>query len=422
MSQSDGDVRAMPGRLGLRPAVLTRLAAMTGAGLFVVFAPAAASAGSRLAIAVLIAAGVAMASAHSVIRLAAATPRAKGGNDTGTKRLGLPWANLSGWALLVAAAAGVAAMAMTIGVHLWPDNSKIVAILAVLGALALHLQDIRRSSFVPQVIVAGTVVVVLVFAAVLLIAPPVTVEAPPAAAPGAGGPAGLIQGAGFVFFVFVGFGRISHGGASVADARRTSIRATALALGITAALHLLVAMALTHTLGSGWVAARQAPLAEAAEISAWPWLGAVLRIVAVLAAGGVLLSLVVAASDTTISMARERHLPEALAALDGQGRSPRRVAAIVAGIAVIIIVLADLPEAIGLSSFLFLGYYALASASAWTLDSRLVARLVPTLGVLGCLLLAALLPWPSVVAGILALMIGAVIGWVRHTTSEGRPA
>lgn len=422
MSHSDGGVTEVPARSGLRPAVLTRLAAMTGAGLFVVFAPAAVSAGNQLVLAVLLAAVVAAASAHSAFRLVAADARAQGRHGLGLTRLGLPWANLSGWAFLLGATAAAAVMAMAIGVHLRPDDAKIVAVLTVLTALALHLQGVRRSSRVPRVIVRMTLVIVLVFAVVLLIAPPVTVEATPPAAPGSGDVRGILQGAGFLLFVFIGFGQVSNFGEDVAQAPRTTGRAIAIALGVATALHLLVAVALTRTLGAGWVAARQAPLAEAAELSAWPWLGVGLRIAVVLAAGGVLLALLIGAAGTIVALARDHHLPAFLTVVDGQHGVPRRAAAIVGGVVVIVVVLVDLPGAIALSSFLFLVYHAIANASAWTLDRRPVARLVPALGLLGCILLAAMLPWPTIVIGVAVLLLGAVTGWVRHATSEGRPA
>jgi len=52
----------------------------------------------------------------------------------------------------------------------------------------------------------------------------------------------------------------------------------------------------------------------------------------------------------------------------------------------------DLRHAIGFSSFCVLAYYAIANASAWTLGGRIV----PALGVVGCVVVALALPLPSV--------------------------
>ena len=95
---------------------------------------------------------------------------------------------------------------------------------------------------------------------------------------------GVAQAVGFLFFAFAGYARVATLGEEVVEPRRTIPRAVAISLGIVLALYVLISLALTHTLGAGWVAAREAPLAEAAEISAWPWLGPALRVLAVVAA------------------------------------------------------------------------------------------------------------------------------------------
>ena len=66
----------------------------------------------------------------------------------------------------------------------------------------------------------------------------------------------------------------------------------------------------------------------------------------------------------------------------------------VGAVVCLLVLTTDLRGAIGFSSFGVLTYYAIANASAYTLGRRLV----PVLGLAGCLLLAAGLPWPSVLA------------------------
>ena len=60
--------------------------------------------------------------------------------------------------------------------------------------------------------------------------------------------------------------------------------------------------------------------------------------------------------------------------------------------------------AIGFSSFAVLLYYAIANASAWTLGRRVI----PSVGLAGCLLLAFSLPLSSVVVGAGVVLLGAV--------------
>jgi basic amino acid/polyamine antiporter, APA family len=63
----------------------------------------------------------------------------------------------------------------------------------------------------------------------------------------------------------------------------------------------------------------------------------------------------------------------------------------------------DVRDAIGFSSFAVLLYYAIANASAFTLGRKVI----PTLGVVGCLVLAFLLPLTSVLVGAVVVAIGA---------------
>lgn len=76
----------------------------------------------------------------------------------------------------------------------------------------------------------------------------------------------------------------------------------------------------------------------------------------------------------------------------------------------------DVRGAIGFSSFGVLACYAIANASAWTLtpaDGR-PPRVLPALGLAGCLLLAFALPLVSVITGVAVLALGAVAYLVRR--------
>ncbi|MCB1292635.1 MAG: amino acid permease, partial [Mycobacterium sp.] len=75
-------------RLGTADAVLIGLASMIGAGVFAVFGPAAAAAGSGLLIALAAAAFVAYCNATSSARLAARYPVSGGTYVYGRERLG----------------------------------------------------------------------------------------------------------------------------------------------------------------------------------------------------------------------------------------------------------------------------------------------------------------------------------------------
>lgn len=403
--------------LRLPDAVGTGIAATLGAGLFVGFAPVASSAGDHLIWSVVLAAAVTIINAVSSLRLAATHRSNLGTHVHARQQLGVAWGHLAGWSFVVGATSACAALALTIGMHVLPGWPKALGAVAVLAVLGLHLQGIERSERAERLVGVGVLLVVLLFVVTLLATPPVLADAPPSNPEGSGGLIGIVQAAGIVFFALAGHLRLVNLRGRIAGPR-TVARAIALSLGAVIALHLLLAVALDRTLGMGWVAARQAPLAEAAEISAWPWLGPVLRVAAVLAAGGILMTLMASAADTVAGMARDRHLPVALAVRDGARRIPRRSLSVVAGFVVVSVVLVDVRQAMAFAAFCALIHFALVHASVWTLDARWSHRVVPGLGLVSCLVVAVLLPWQTVLAGALVLALGAFIGWVRHTTRE----
>jgi APA family basic amino acid/polyamine antiporter len=76
----------------------------------------------------------------------------------------------------------------------------------------------------------------------------------------------------------------------------------------------------------------------------------------------------------------------------------------------------DVRGAIGFSSFGVLVYYAIANASALTLTSAegRPARIIPVVGLAGCLVLAFALPLFSVISGAAVLALGAAAYGVRR--------
>ena len=130
---------------------------------------------------------------------------------------------------------------------------------------------------------------------------------------------------------------------------------------------------------------------------------------AAVAALGSLLALVLGVSRTTLAMARDRHLPHALAAVHPRFGSPHRAEVAVGVVVAVAAAVVDVRGAIGFSSFAVLLYYAIANASAWTLG----ARVIPGLGLAGCLLLAFTLPLPSVIVGSGVVVVGAVAYGLR---------
>jgi APA family basic amino acid/polyamine antiporter len=151
-------------------------------------------------------------------------------------------------------------------------------------------------------------------------------------------------------------------------------------------------------------------------------LAPVVRAGAAVAALGSLLALILGVSRTTLAMARDRHLPHVLAAVHPRFKVPHRAELLVGVVVVMLAATADVRGAIGFSSFGVLLYYAVANASAWTLtpDENRPPRIVPALGLGGCLVLAFTLPAASVVWGAMVLAAGIAAYGIRRAITARR--
>lgn len=412
MTQSAAGLRRT---LGVGDAVVIGLGSMIGAGIFAALAPAARAAGTGLLLGLAVAAVVAYCNATSSARLAALYPASGGTYVYGRERLGEFWGYLAGWAFVVGKTASCAAMALTVGAYVWPDQAHAVAVAAVVALTAVNYGGVQKSAWLTRAIVA---VVLAVLASVVVVClSSGQADAGRLDIGTSGGLGGVLQAAGLLFFAFAGYARIATLAEEVRDPARTIPRAIWIALGIALAVYACVAVAVLSVLGAGGLGNADAPLADAVRAAGVPGLVPVVRVGAAVAALGSLLALILGVSRTTLAMARDRHLPGALAAVHPRFQVPHRAKLAVGGVVAVLAATVDVRGAIGFSSFGVLAYYAVANASAWTLGSGVSARAVPAVGLLGCVVLAFALPWVSVVVGAAVLVVGVVAYGVRRWTA-----
>ncbi|MBA3360841.1 MAG: amino acid permease [Acidimicrobiia bacterium] len=396
-------------RLGLNDAVFIGLGSMIGAGVFAAIGPAAAAAGSGLLIGLGIAALVAYCNATSSAQLAAVYPESGGAYIYGRNRLGPRWGYLAGWMFVVGKTASCAAIALTFGAYVAPAWQRPLAVAAVVLLTSINYRGIQQTARTLRL----TVAIVLVSLAAMIIA----VLGGSAASLDnlgsitQGGWAGILESAGLLFFSFAGYARIATLAEEVADPVRTIPRAIPRALGIALLVYLVVAGTALIAIGPSALASAAAPLEAAVRAGSLSWSYPVVRLGAVVATLGVLLSLIAGVSRTVFAMASNRDLPSWLGPVHPIFRVPHRAELAVGAVVCILVAVSDLRGAIGFSSFSVLLYYAVANASAWTLpsDQRRWPRFLAVAGVAGCLVLASTLPRTSVIVGLAVLALGVVL-------------
>lgn len=393
--------------LNLSDAVAIGVASMVGAGVFVVWQPAAQAAGDLLLVGLGIAALVAWANATSSAQLAAQYPAAGGTYVYGRERLG-PWPGyLAGWSFVIGKTASVAAMALALAAYVAPDGwHRTVAIAAVWALIAINLLGVTRTAQVAKVLV--TLALIGIFTALGVGWFGGGSSASFGWADATGGGYGVLQAAGLLFFAFAGYARIATMGEEVRDPERTIGRAVIAALVLVLVLYSLVGVSLLLLVGPDVLAASPAPLSLL--VRGTPAAAATLTGGAAAAIAGALLGLLSGIGRTVLAMSREGDLPRSLDRTHPRTKVPHRVELLLGLVLTVVLLLVDLRGAIGFSSFGVLLYYFVANVSAYTQDDdhRRYPRGWQVFGAIVCLVLVITLPWPSVVAGVAVLAVGVL--------------
>lgn len=377
-------------RLGLGGAVAIGVGAMLGTGVFAAWTPAYQLAGSMLLVSLGIAAAVAGLNAWSTAALARVHPEAGGAYAYGRLRLGRPAGAVAGWAFVLGKIASAGAAALTIGAYVAPAYQRPIGLAAIAIVLLLDLRGVTKTAAVSAVI-SGVVIVVLLWLWIASRAGDAS-PASTATATGAwGGAGGVLGAAGLLFVAFAGYARIATLGEEVRDPRRTLPRAIAISFAVVASVYLLVAVALLTSLSAvpieEWSAA---PLETLARLAGDGVLTPAVRVAAVLAAGGALLSLLAGVGRTLFAMGRGGDAPQPLTSVSRHG-VPHRAQVVAALGAGLVVLVGGIGVALGVSAVSILTYYGVAHLAALRLgaDEGRPPRLVPVVGLLGCVVVAA---------------------------------
>jgi len=387
--------------LGVVRSVGIGVAAMLGAGVFFVWAPAYELAGSWLMVSLGIAAVIATLNALVTTQLAVNVPRSGGIYAFGRHYRGPLTGFIAGWMFLTGKTASVAAIALIAASYVWPEGARLLAAGLLIIGTVVTVSGIRQTAWL-SLTISAIVTVGLVSLVGFSLTTTAPVPIPIAASQPA--PLSVLTAAALMFFAFAGYARMATLAEEIVDPRRTLPRAIGVALAIVLALYAFVGWGVSRVL-PGYSGEFDTPLRALAPGG----LSAVVTVLAVVACVGSLLAILAGLSRTALQMGREGDLPRILGRVSERTGGPLVADITVGVLAVVAVLTLDVTGLVAVSGAGVLTYYAIGhwSALAQTREERLVWPIVPAVGLVMCAVLVVTLPGQPLLVAVISLLVGA---------------
>jgi APA family basic amino acid/polyamine antiporter len=393
-----------------------------GAGIFVVLGITIGYAGPAVVVSIILAGVVASFTAFSFAEVSSAIPK-EGGIYAYTYQLVSPFVAFVVGCLWLFGQI-VAGTAISLGfasyfVSLVPSLSpKLIAVLVALALTLLNLVGIKESAKVNNTLVTLKIAILLLF--ILVGIPMINTRNYVPFAPG--GFSGILQGAAFIFFAYLGFGRIATLGEEVENPSRTLPRSILFALATSVIIYVLTALVATGLQNYTLLAGSGSPIADAARATGNYAVVTIVSIGALIATTSVLLTNLIGLSRVSFAMARNGQLPSPIAKIDNRFGTPY-VSILSAGLLMTaLVLLLNLTQTIAITSFSVLAAQVVLNYSATRLRSKMpnsgkfktpMYPLIPLLGLISSIVLMFSLPQDSWIIALLVTTIASAYYLIR---------
>jgi basic amino acid/polyamine antiporter, APA family len=402
--------------LGLAEVTAGGVGIIIGAGIYVLLGAATALAGPVVWLAFLLAAVLSVLTGLSYAELASMFPSAAGEYEYTRQALPEWVAFVVGWTMILGLV--IAAATVSIGfaryVGYFVDVDARVAALALLAVVAVVAvtgikQSARLTMALSAIQVGGLLLVVVIGA-------PHVGDADLLAGPGIGG---VLGAAALVFFAFIGFDEVITLSEETRDPTRTVPRALLLALGLSAALYVAVAVAAVSVLGAPALAASPRPLADVMAHVLGDRGATVVAAIALVTTTNTTLLALTAGSRVLYGMARAGVMPRRFADVHARRGTPGRAILVVALVAAVFAGLGEFATIAALTDFAVYVVFLAVNATVIVLRRTRpeIARPFAVAGVLGGVPVLPILGFGSVALMMtqlppIVLALGAALGAV----------
>jgi APA family basic amino acid/polyamine antiporter len=387
--------------LNLFDATAIGVGAIIGAGIFVVLGIASGYAGPSIVVSMIIAGVVASFTAFSFAELGSAIPKEGGVYAFAYELISPAVAFVVGCLWLFAQIVAGAAISLGFAsyvVAVFPALPlKAVAVLAATTLTGLNIVGIRQSATVNNILVLTKIAILCLFVGFGIF----HVNSQNFSSFSPNGLFGIFEGAGLIFFAYLGFGRIATLGEEVKNPQRTLPLSILLSLTISVIVYILTGFVATGLSDYRVLAQSGSPLADAARVTGNSALVAAVSLGALIATVSVLLTNLIGMSRVSFAMARNGQLPKAAAKISSRFGTPYISILIMGMVTALLAFFLDLRQSVAITSFGILSTHVVVNLSAIRLRKKMPhsetfrVRFYPTiplLGVLSCIILMFSLP------------------------------
>lgn len=410
MKKNKGLIRA----LTLKDAVAVGLGAVIGAGIFVVTGVAAGVSGPAFIVGLIIAGIIASFNALSSAQLAAVYPHSGGTYEYGYRLLNPAFGFSAGWMFLISKLSAAGVVAIGFGSYFYqlvPLISPLaLSIIAVVFLTVANCFGIKKAGSLNLIIVSITLLslLYLVFGGI----PEVSIDRFKPFAPF--GISGIAEAAALLFFAFTGYARIATLAEEVSHPERTIPKAVIITISTAILLYAAVSIVAIGVIGTEAMADSTSPLHVVSEALATPGIKTIVALGASTAMLGVLLSQILGISRMMLAMGRRHDLPPAFQSIQPTYRVPHLGIIITGSIILLLTIAGSFDFIVRAATFTILLYYSITNIAALCQPRKeqTYGRMIPILGLIGCLTMSVSLPFIVIVTGVGLLLSGFIIRFV----------
>lgn len=413
--------------LKLFDATAIGIGAIIGAGIFVVLGVAVGYAGPAVVISMIVAGVVALFTSLSFAELSSAIPKEGGTYQYAYEMISPFAAFIAGCTWLFAQTVAGSAVCLGLASYLmglFPQSVSshipvnVVAVLAALALTVLNLMGLKHSARVNSVLVVVKILILGFF----IVAGVFHVNTQYYSNFAPNGFFGILQGAGFIFFAYLGFGRIAALGEEVENPKKTLPMAILIALFASMILYFVTGLIATGLVDYQSLGRSSSPIALAAG-QAGNFVFEIVSVGALVATVSVLLTNLLGLSRVSFAMARNGQIPKSLAKVHPKLGTPYLTILVTGALMAALASISDLRQTAAITSFSMLTTHLILHTSAIRLRKKIPDRttfkvplypLVPCLGLASCVILMFSLPTEAWIISAIAITVISILYLLRR--------